>query len=89
MISAVEHCSFPVPLYYRSLYHVDRSVKEQGDTCEGSEKFIMADPVGFKMSTQVNCWEILTFSFLVFTVLFNVTRFSDSSVCVHKETMYF
>lgn len=45
-ISCGTLCSSLVP---RSLYHVDRSVKAQGDMCEDSDKFIMADPVDFKV----------------------------------------
>jgi len=64
-------------------------VQKCKEICVKVVKFIMVDPVGFKMSTQVNWWEILTFLFLVLTVLFSVTRLSYSSVCVHKETMSF
>lgn len=53
MILVVEYCASLQ--CYRSLYHVDRSEEEQGDMCDSSEKFIMVDPVGFKISTQVKC----------------------------------
>jgi len=36
-------------------------VQKCKEICVKVVKFIMVDPVGFKMSTQVNWWQILTF----------------------------